>query len=78
MSQQDEENGRPLVPQIKANAQRYIKLFSEAVDEEMPQPTHDLSDKADVLDVIDFQRREKNAQNEEDGEAIFPPNLTRR
>lgn len=63
---------------MKGNAQRYIKLFSRAFDEELPAPTHDIANKSDILDVIQFQRNEKNAQNEEDGEAVFPPNLLRR
>lgn len=62
------------------NAQRYIKLFSQAIDEELVNtpPDKDISDLADILDVIQFQRNEKNAQNEELGAAVFPPNLLRR
>ncbi|KAL8291343.1 hypothetical protein RQP46_002321 [Phenoliferia psychrophenolica] len=69
-----------LVPEIMRNAQRYIKLFSQAIDEELVdiQPDKDISDLADILDVIQFQRNEKNAQNEELGAAVFPPNLLRR
>lgn len=75
---QDATNGRPLVQQIQRNAQRYIKLFSKAVDEELPEPTVDITAKSDILDVIQYQRNEKNAENEEAGEAMFPPNLLRR
>lgn len=64
--------------QIQRNAQRYIKLFSRAVDEELPEPTVDITAKSDILDVIQYQRNEKNAQNEEEGQAMFPPNLLRR
>lgn len=68
----------PLVAHIKANAQRYIKLFSDAVDAEMPEPSRDITALADTRDVIAHQRREKNLQNEEDHVNLFPPNLLRR
>lgn len=68
----------PLVSHIQQNAQRYIKLFSTAVDDELPEPSRDITSAADILDVIQHQRREKNVQNEEAGEALFPPNLLRR
>ncbi|KAM0746072.1 ATP dependent DNA helicase [Meredithblackwellia eburnea MCA 4105] len=67
-----------LVPEITRNTQRYLKLFSAAIDDSLPDPTYDISDKADVLDVIQFQRREKNLQNEETGDNLFPKALMRR
>lgn len=67
-----------LVPEIMRNTQRYIKLFSQAIDNNLPEPSVDISDRADILDVIQFQRKEKNAQNEELGDVVFPPNLLRR
>ncbi|SGY73157.1 BQ5605_C005g03268 [Microbotryum silenes-dioicae] len=75
---QDLTNGQPLVDLIKGNTQRYVKLFSQAVDEELPAPTEDIRDKADILDVIQFQRMSKNDENEQDGVNIFPANLLRR
>jgi DNA replication licensing factor MCM7 len=60
------------------NAQRYVRLFSRAVDEELPPPTEDIESLADILDVIQFQRNEENAENEEAGLQVFPPNLLRR
>jgi DNA replication licensing factor MCM7 len=63
---------------IKKNTQRYIKLFSQAVDEQLPAPNKDITAKEDVLDVISFQREERNAQNEDNGETTFPANLLRR
>ena len=62
------------------NAQRYIKIFSKAIDDELldTPPDKDISDQADILDVIQYQRNEKNAQNDELGVAVFPPNLLRR
>ncbi|KAK4053032.1 DNA replication licensing factor MCM7 [Microbotryomycetes sp. JL201] len=79
---QDEVYGKPLVEQIQRNAQRYVRLFSQAVDDDLPAPTEDLTDKADVLDVIHFQRQEKNLQIQqeqgENSELLFPPDLMRR
>jgi DNA replication licensing factor MCM7 len=67
-----------LVSRIRNNAKRYILLFSDVIDKLMPEPTRDISHDDDVLDVIMHQRREKTAQNEEDGLAGFPPQLMRR
>ncbi|GAA5996150.1 DNA replication licensing factor MCM7 [Rhodotorula paludigena] len=72
------EAGRALVAQIQRNTQRYIKLFSRAVDEVMPQNTVDIGPKSDILDVMQYHRNNKNAQNEEAGRAVFPPQLLRR
>ncbi|KAI8452419.1 minichromosome maintenance protein 7 [Phakopsora pachyrhizi] len=69
-----------LLENIKQNTLRYIQLFYKAIDELLPGPSDPvaLRSKYDVLDVIMHQRREKNAMNEEAGEASFPPALTRR
>jgi DNA replication licensing factor MCM7 len=67
-----------MVTRIRANTKRYIQLFSEAVDEIMPNPTKDISHHDDVLDVIIHQRREKNLANGQDGQNLFPPMLMRR
>lgn len=75
---QEGEAGRALVAQIQRNTQRYIKLFSRAVDEVMPQNTVDIGPKSDILDVMQYHRNNKNAQNEEAGQAVFPPQLLRR
>ena len=72
------QDGKDLVVNIIKNTQRYVKLFSEAIDELLPEPTADIQAKSDILDVIQFQRNEKNAQNEEQGQALFPPKLLRR
>ncbi|PWN51039.1 putative DNA replication licensing factor [Violaceomyces palustris] len=78
------ESGKTLVASIKANAKRYIDLFCECVDANMPAPSKDISHKDDVLDVIRHQRQEKNAHTLESNEAqeqdagIFPPVLLRR
>lgn len=69
--------GEPLNSRIMDNTQRYIKLFSQAADESMPAPDPDTI-ASDILDVIQFQRTEKNRENGELGESIFPPNLLRR
>lgn len=67
-----------MVAQIQRNTQRYTKLFSQAIDEIMPQNSVDIGSKTDVLDVIQYHRNNKNAQNEEAGQAVFPPQLLRR
>ncbi|KAK4058734.1 DNA replication licensing factor MCM7 [Microbotryomycetes sp. JL221] len=81
--EQDTVNGPHLVEQIKRNAVRYVKLFSQAVDEDLPPPSLDMSDKADVLDVIHHQRQQRNLQLQqeqggEDEDNLFPPDLMRR
>ncbi|GAA6055754.1 hypothetical protein JCM3770_006142 [Rhodotorula araucariae] len=75
---QEGEAGRALVAQVERNTQRYIKLFSRAIDEVMPQNTVDIGPKSDILDVMQYHRNNKNAQNEEAGQAVFPPQLLRR
>ncbi|CAI5709803.1 unnamed protein product [Peronospora destructor] len=81
------------VSRIVRNARRYISLFSDAVDENLPPPTRDISDSQDVLDVLRISRAQELAQqqqlndNETDGShsissgnaaSIFPPALMRR
>lgn len=74
------------------NARRYISLFADAVDENLPPPTRDISDSQDVLDVLRMSRAQEVAQqrqteDNEDGSQpaanvntanIFPPALMRR
>lgn len=67
-----------LVPHIARNTQRYHKLFSKAIDESIPEPSVDITDKSDILDVIKFQREARNDQNQENDQPVFPPNLLRR
>lgn len=67
-----------LVNRIQHNARRYAMLFSEVVDELMPQPTKDISNDDDVLEVILHQRREKSQENAAEDLAGFPPQLLRR
>ncbi|TFK42487.1 minichromosome maintenance protein mcm7p [Crucibulum laeve] len=66
-----------LVSRIRSNTRRYVSLFSEVVDSLMPQPTKDISEHDEVIDVILHQRRERNEQLDgaEDG---FPEHLLRR
>ncbi|CAE6433643.1 unnamed protein product [Rhizoctonia solani] len=73
-----ERTGSELVARIKANVRRYKQIFSEAVDELMPEPTRDISYLDDVLDTIMHQRAQINAENEEAGQVGFPPQLLRR
>jgi DNA replication licensing factor MCM7 len=66
-----------LVSRIRNNTRRYVGLFSEVVDKLMPQPTKDISDQDEVIDVILHQRRERNEQLE-GGQDGFPEHLLRR
>ncbi|RMX64930.1 hypothetical protein KXD40_008023 [Peronospora effusa] len=81
------------VSRIVRNARRYISLLSDAVDENLPPPTRDISDSQDVLDVLRISRAQELAQlqqindNEIDGSQsissgnaanIFPSALMRR
>ena len=47
------------------NARRYISLFSDAVDENLPPPTRDISDFQDVLDVLRISRAQELAQQQQ-------------
>ncbi|KAF9013918.1 MCM-domain-containing protein [Cyathus striatus] len=71
-----EDTRAELVSRIRHNARRYVNLFSEVVDKLMPQPTKDISEHDEVIDVILHQRRERNEQIE--GEDGFPDHLLRR
>ena len=62
---------------IRNNTRRYVSLFSEVVDKLMPQPTKDISDQDEVIDVILHQRRERNEQIDGTQEG-FPDHLLRR
>lgn len=59
------------------NTRRYVTLFSEVVDKIMPDPTKDISQHDEVIDVILHQRRERN-ERESDPENGFPDHLLRR
>ncbi|KAF8623584.1 hypothetical protein AX15_006350 [Amanita polypyramis BW_CC] len=66
-----------LIARIRNNTRRYVHLFSEVIDKLMPQPTKDISEHDEVIDVILHQRRERNQHIEgvQDG---FPDHLLRR
>ncbi|KAG7387485.1 Mcm2-7 hexameric complex component [Phytophthora boehmeriae] len=85
------EHDEVFVTRIVRNARRYIALFSDAVDENLPPPTRDISDSQDVLDVLRMSRAQEMAQqrqaedpsNQSEGQTlnaanIFPPALMRR
>lgn len=71
---------------IVRNTRRYIALFSEAIDENLPQPTRDISDSQDVLDVLRLHRAQEVAQQQQQqtgsaqptDDKVFPPALMRR
>ena len=66
-----------LVSRIRKNARRYVSLFSEVVDSLMPEPTKDISEYDEVIDVILQQRRDQNERLEA-GQQQFPDHLLRR
>jgi len=74
---QHESTISELVSRIRNNTRRYASLFSEVVDKLMPQPTKDISDHDEVIDVILHQRHERNEQTEGTQEG-FPDHLLRR
>ncbi|VDC06692.1 unnamed protein product [Peniophora sp. CBMAI 1063] len=69
-----------LVARIKHNVRRYVRLFNEVVDSIMPQPTKDLSESDDVIDVVLHQRANRNAEleSEDQTQNLFPAHLVRR
>ncbi|KAJ6597263.1 MCM2/3/5 family-domain-containing protein [Mycena vulgaris] len=71
----DSEDVTKLVRSICDNTRRYVTLFSEVVDEIMMDPTKDISEQDEVIDVIMHQRRERNEQMDQAG---FPEHLLRR
>lgn len=66
-----------LSTRIRHNTRRYVSLFSEVVDKLLPEPTKDISEYDEVIDVILHQRRERNEQME-GAVAGFPDHLLRR
>lgn len=76
--QQDDVDAQQLPMNICNNTRRYVNLFCDVIDTLIPEPTRDISHHDDILDVIMHQRRERNQINEEEGRAMFPPQLMRR
>jgi DNA replication licensing factor MCM7 len=88
--QEDAGGELKLLDEICKNSARYIELFSQIVDELMPQSTVDITYEDEVLEVLLHSRRQRNErmrQRAETGEEtadslnpedMFPPQLTRR
>ncbi|CAK7900398.1 DNA replication licensing factor Mcm7p [[Candida] anglica] len=55
-----------LVQTVIKNTHRFIEVFSNVVDDILPEPTTDVSYKDDVLDVIIHQRKLRNARLQQD------------
>lgn len=80
------ENDEEFVRRILRNTRRYLSIFSEAIDENLPVPTRDTSDSQDVLDVLRLHRARELAQQQQQSSGstevnannIFPPALMRR
>ncbi|RKP38434.1 MCM N-terminal domain-containing protein, partial [Dimargaris cristalligena] len=85
----DQQDGS-LLRNIMANTKRYVDLFSQAIDSLMPAPTVDISYEDDVIDVILYQRRQRELVAQSNAAATgsmyesgaadtqYPPMLTRR
>lgn len=76
-----------LVQSVETNTKHYVEILSRAVDKLLPQPSHDVTFKDDVLDVLMTRRQERNRELAEVAEANsdptiiqdqFPAQLTRR
>lgn len=52
--------------------------MSEVIDDLMPAPTIDVTDKEDVMELIMEQRRKRNEEAGREETDKFPPALTRR
>ena len=74
---QHERTVAELVSRIRRNTRRYVSLFCEVIDTIMPQPTKDISEHDEVIDIILHQRRQHN-ENAEAGQQLIPDHLLRR
>lgn len=62
---------RSLLSTIISNTRHFIELFSEVIDENMPEPTEEISYQDDVLDVILHQRRLRNTRLQQESNEEF-------
>ncbi|RCK55149.1 DNA replication licensing factor MCM7 [Candida viswanathii] len=62
---------RTLLPTIISNTRHFVELFSEVIDEIMPEPTEEISYRDDVLDVILHQRRLRNMRLQQESNDEF-------
>ncbi|KAJ3367090.1 Mcm2-7 hexameric complex component [Allomyces javanicus] len=76
VAKQDED----LALRIVQNTKRYMDLFCQVIDKNLPEATVPLSDRDSVIDVIIQQRLQFEAQAADEGapDAQFPPALKRR
>lgn len=62
---------RTLLPTIISNTRHFVELFSEVIDDIMPEPTEEVSYRDDVLDVILHQRRLRNTRLQQESNEEF-------
>ncbi|KAJ3202648.1 Mcm2-7 hexameric complex component, partial [Dinochytrium kinnereticum] len=74
----NDPNDEIFVQNIECNTARYVTLFSDVVDELLPKNNARPGDDSDPLEVILFQRRERDARREDPTSSHFPAILTRR
>ncbi|RKO87054.1 MCM2/3/5 family-domain-containing protein [Blyttiomyces helicus] len=68
----------PLMENIEKNTRRYVSLFCTAIDALLPENDTVPGEDSDPLEVIMFQRKQRNQSKEETGDPGFPPMLARR
>lgn len=76
-----DDDGEEFVENIQSNAQRYIELFSRAIDSLLPETAVQLtSADTDVVSVIVAHRvsRQKAKNLDDDPKNLFPPALLRK
>ncbi|KAK6457277.1 DNA replication licensing factor MCM7 [Scheffersomyces xylosifermentans] len=64
-------SNQEFIGNVLNNTHRYLELFSDVIDEIMPEPTKDISYKDDVLDVILHQRKLRNIRLQQENNDEF-------
>ncbi|KAF6063856.1 MCM2/3/5 family protein [Candida albicans] len=65
------QEARRLLPTMLTNTRHFVELFSQVIDDLMPEPTEEISYRDDVLDVILHQRRLRNARLQQESNEEF-------
>ena len=60
----DSAKDHGFVERVRTNTQRYIQLFSNIIDKNLPQPSIDISDENLTSFEITMQQRRFNAANQ--------------
>ena len=65
------QEARRLLPTMLTNTRHFVELFSQVIDDLMPEPTEEISYRDDVFDVILHQRRLRNARLQQESNEEF-------